>query len=63
MSEPTRLEGCKYMADMPPGYDERTAMALTPDNRIVIVHPDHPPMVLDEKSCAFVPIVISLSDC
>lgn len=52
-----------YVAELPPGYDERTTMALTPDNRIMIVHPDHPPMVLDEKSCAFVPIVISLSDC
>jgi hypothetical protein len=53
----------KFVAELPPGYDERTTMALTGDNRIVIAHPEHPPMILDEKSCAFVPIVISLSGC
>lgn len=36
--------------DFPPGYDERTMMALTPDNRIVLSHPELPPLVYDEAA-------------
>jgi hypothetical protein len=39
--------------EFPPGYDARTAMALDQDNRIVIAHPELPPMVLNEETRAF----------
>lgn len=37
------------IAELPPGYDERTRMALTDDNRVIVTHPEHPPLVLDSS--------------
>lgn len=53
----------QFIAELPSGYDERTRMALTPDNRIVLVHPDMPVVVLDERSNVFVPLAPDLSAC
>ena len=36
----------KFIAELPAGYDERTRMALTDDNRVIITHPEHPPLAL-----------------
>lgn len=36
----------KFLAELPAGYDSRTQMALTEDNRVVVTHPEHPPLVL-----------------
>jgi hypothetical protein len=36
----------KFIAELPPGYDERVRMVLTEDNRVVVTHPEHPPLVL-----------------
>jgi hypothetical protein len=36
----------KFIAELPPGYDERTRMALTEDNQVIVTHPEHPPLVL-----------------
>jgi hypothetical protein len=36
----------KFLAELPPGWDERTRLALTDGNRVVATHPEHPPMVL-----------------
>lgn len=35
-----------YIAELPPGYDERTRMALTEHNQVLVTHPEHPPLVL-----------------
>ena len=35
-----------FIAELPAGYDERTRMALTDDNRVIIAHPEHPPLAL-----------------
>jgi len=53
----------KFVAELPPGYDERTRLYLTEDNEIVASHPEHPTLILDEKSRTFVRIVRRLSDC
>lgn len=36
----------KYLAELPAGYDSRAQMALTDDNRVIVTHPEHPPLVL-----------------
>lgn len=36
----------RFIAELPPGYDERTRMTLTDDNRVIVTHPEHPPLVL-----------------
>jgi hypothetical protein len=36
----------KFIAELPAGYDDRTRMALTDDNRVIVTHPEHPPLVL-----------------
>lgn len=36
----------KFIAELPAGYDERTRMALTEDNRVIVTHPEHPPLAL-----------------
>ena len=36
----------KFLAELPAGYDERTCMALTDGNRVIVTHPEHPPLVL-----------------
>lgn len=36
----------KFLAELPAGYDERTCMALTDDNRVIVTHPEHPPLAL-----------------
>ncbi len=36
----------KFLAELPAGYDSRTQMALTEDNRVIVAHPEHPPLVL-----------------
>lgn len=38
------------MTELPPGYDERTQMALTFDNRITAHHPELPTLVYDEAA-------------
>jgi hypothetical protein len=45
-----------FVAKLPPGYDERTRMALGANGRIVIAHPDLPALVLDEVTNTFVPL-------
>jgi hypothetical protein len=35
-----------FIAELPAGYDSRTRMTLTPDNRVIVAHPEHPPLVL-----------------
>jgi hypothetical protein len=36
----------EFIARLPPGYDERTRLALTDGNRVVATHPEHPPLLL-----------------
>lgn len=36
----------KYLADLPPGYDDRTRIALRDDNQVIATHPEHPALVL-----------------
>jgi hypothetical protein len=36
----------EFIAELPAGYDERTQMTLTEDNRVVLAHPEHPPLML-----------------
>lgn len=36
----------RFIAELPTGYDERVRMRLTLDNQVIVVHPDHPPLVL-----------------
>jgi len=35
-----------FIAELPAGYDDRTRMALTEHNQIIVTHPEHPPLVL-----------------
>lgn len=35
-----------FIAELPAGYDERTRLALTPDNQVVATHPEHRPLLL-----------------
>lgn len=43
---------------VPPGY-ENAKMALTTDNRLVLAHPLHPPVVYDEAGQRWVPVTAS----
>ena len=36
----------KFLAELPAGYDERTRMALTGNNQVVVTRPEHPPLML-----------------
>lgn len=36
----------EYLAQLPPGYDDRTCLALTDRNQVVATHPEHPPLLL-----------------
>ncbi len=36
----------KFLAELPAGYDSRTQMTLTEDNRVIVTHPEHPPLML-----------------
>jgi hypothetical protein len=36
----------EFIARLPPGYDDRTRLALTDGNRVVATHPEHPPLQL-----------------
>lgn len=36
----------KFLAELPAGYDSRAQMTLTEDNRVVVTHPEHHPLVL-----------------
>lgn len=38
-----------FLAELPAGYDERTRMALTDNNQVVVTHPEHPPLVLNSS--------------
>lgn len=38
-----------FIAELPPGYDERTRMALTDSNQVIVTHPEHPPLLLDSS--------------
>lgn len=40
------MAGEKYIAELPAGYDSRAQMTLTEDNRVIVTHPEHPPLVL-----------------
>ncbi len=35
-----------FIAELPAGYDDRTRMALTEHNQVVVTHPEHPPLLL-----------------
>lgn len=39
----------QFIAELPPGYDERTRMALTDNNQVVVTHPEHPALVLNSS--------------
>jgi len=36
----------EFIAELPPGYDERTRLALAAGNSVVATHPEHPPLLL-----------------
>lgn len=36
----------EFVAKLPPGYDERTQMTLARGNKVIVTHPEHPPLVL-----------------
>jgi hypothetical protein len=36
----------EFIAELPAGYDERTRMALNVCNQVVVMHPEHPPLLL-----------------
>jgi hypothetical protein len=36
--------------DLPEGYDDQSYITLSHDNRIIVTHPDLPPMIFDEKA-------------
>ena len=36
----------EYIANLPPGYDGRTRLALNDRNQVVATHPEHPPLLL-----------------
>ena len=37
-----------FIAELPAGYDDRTRMALTDDNQVIVTHPEHPPLLLSK---------------
>lgn len=41
--------GTRFVAELPPGYDRRTCMALTDDNRVVVTHPELPALYLSPQ--------------
>ena len=42
--------GCEFMCEMPPGFDERTKIAVAPFGGIYAAHPDHPPMYFNQST-------------
>lgn len=46
----------QFVTELPFGYDEKTQMALTPSNDIVIAHPLLPPMIYDKGLMRWVEI-------
>lgn len=47
----------QFVTQLPPGYDDRTAMELTPSNHIVITNPAMPPLIFDETELQWVPLL------
>jgi len=43
-----------FLTDLPPGYDDRTHLALGPGNCILASHPEQPPIRYDEHSRCWV---------
>lgn len=43
--------------DLPAGYDERTTLWLTPDNRVALAHPDMPSLVYDEEASRWTSLI------
>jgi hypothetical protein len=43
-----------FLAELPPGYDNRTRLALTERNQVIATHPEHPALLLgaDGQWCA-----------
>lgn len=48
----------QFVTELPFGYDEKTTMALTPSNDIVIAHPILQPMLYDQTVMRWVPLAI-----
>jgi len=40
---PMKRKGTKFIADLPPGYDDRTRMTPGPDGGVIVTHPDFRP--------------------
>lgn len=36
----------EYIAELPPGYDERTRLALNDHNQVIATHPEQPALLL-----------------
>jgi hypothetical protein len=35
-----------FYIDLPPEYDDRTRIAMSPNGNIIVAHPEHPPKLL-----------------
>ena len=46
----------QYVTEFPFGYDEKTVVALTSANDVVIHHPVMPPMIYDESIMRWVEV-------
>lgn len=48
------LKETQFLVELPPGFDERTQLAVTSSNQVILTHPEHPPRVLDEETMRWV---------
>ena len=49
----------QYVTDLPFGYDEKTTIALTASNDVVVYHPVMPSLVYDESIMRWVEIKVA----
>ena len=57
-----RRPGFEFVMELPRTYDERTRLCVLPPEygkheRILMTHPDHPPMILDMEQKSLLPLV------
>lgn len=57
-----RRPGYEVVMELPTGYDDRTRLCVFrmvdgEHDRILMTHPDHPPVILDMEQKTFLPLI------
>lgn len=44
-----KIEGMEFLAQLPEGYDERTRITVAVTGDLVVIHPEHPPLIITRE--------------